>query len=75
MPKGPKGVRRPANTFEAAIMVGRISTGDIEDKPSKAPERAKGGKVGGISRAASLTSEERRDIAKRAANARWKRSD
>jgi hypothetical protein len=40
MPKGPKGVRRPADTNAAAVMVGRIAVGEIEDKPSKAPGRA-----------------------------------
>jgi hypothetical protein len=73
MPKGPKGVRRPANTFEAAIMVGRISTGEIEDKPSKAPARAKGGKAGGKARAKVLSPEKRSEIAKSAAKSRWSR--
>jgi len=51
MPKGPKSVRRPADTNSAAVMVGRIATGEIEDKPSKAPGRAAGGKAGGQARA------------------------
>ena len=38
MPKGPKGEKRPANVIGAAILVGRIATGDAEDKPSKAPK-------------------------------------
>ena len=32
MPKGPHGQRRPADVIGAAVMVGRIATGDIEDK-------------------------------------------
>ena len=71
MPKGPKGERRPADVIGAAILVGRIATGDAEDKPSKAPNRAKGGRVGGINRAKTLTSEKRLEIAKAAANKRW----
>jgi hypothetical protein len=71
MPKGPKGVRRPANTFEAAIMVGRISTGEIEDKPSSAPGRAKGGKAGGKARAKVLAPADRAKIATKAARIRW----
>ncbi len=43
MPKGPKGEKRPADVIGAAILVGRIATGEAEDKPSKAPNRAKGG--------------------------------
>ena len=45
MPKDPKGEKRPAEVIGAAILVGRISTGDAEDKPSKAPYRVKGGKI------------------------------
>jgi hypothetical protein len=43
MPKGPRGEKRPADVIGAAVLVGRIVTGDAEDKPSKAPNRAKGG--------------------------------
>lgn len=71
MPKGPKGVKRPADTNSAAVMVGRIATGEIEDKPSKAPGRAAGGKVGGKARAKALSPEKRREIAKQAAQTRW----
>lgn len=38
MPRGPKGEKRPADVIGAAIMVGRIATGEIEEKP--APESA-----------------------------------
>lgn len=41
MPKCPEGVRRPADTT-AAVMVGHIATGEIEDKLSKAPRRDRG---------------------------------
>jgi hypothetical protein len=74
MPKGPKGVKRPADWNAAAVMVGRIATGDIEDKPSKAPGRAEGGKAGGKARAKALTADQRKKIASKAAQARW-RSD
>jgi hypothetical protein len=72
MPKGPKGVRRPADTNAAAVMVARIALGEIEDKPSKAPGRAVGGKAGGKARAESLDDQKRRDIAKKGAESRWK---
>jgi len=71
MPKGPKGVRRPADTNSAAVMVGRIATGEIEDAPSKAPGRAAGGKAGGKARAKALGPKKRAEIAKKAARARW----
>ena len=47
MPKGPKGQKRPADVIGNAVHVMRIATGEIEDKPSKAPARAEGGKKGG----------------------------
>ena len=72
MPKGPKGVRRPADTNSAAVMVGRIATGEIEDKPSKAPGRAAGGKIGGKIRAEKLSPAERAEIARKGAKTRWR---
>jgi hypothetical protein len=71
MPKGPKGVKRPADTNAAAVMVGRIATGEVEDKPSKAPGRAAGGKVGGKARARALTPQKRKEIAESGAKSRW----
>ena len=71
MPKGPKGVRRPADTNAAAVMVGRIATSEIEDKPSQAPGRAVGGKAGGNARAKVLSPEKRKEIAGKAAKKRW----
>src|SRR5258708_4600559 len=47
MPKGPKGEKRHADTVQNAMLIGRIATGDVEDVPSKAPNRSKGGKAGG----------------------------
>ena len=73
MPKGPKGEKRPADVIGAAILVGRIATGDAEDKPSKAPNRAKGGKAGGAARAKKLTPEQRKAISEAAAKSRWKK--
>lgn len=73
MPKGPKGEKRHADTVQNAMLVGRIATGEVEDVPSKAPNRAKGGKVGGMSRAESLSAEDRSKIAKKGAAARWHR--
>ena len=71
MPKGPKGEKRHADTIQNAMLIARIATGEVEDTPSKAPNRAKGGKIGGKSRANSLSPEKRSEIAKRAAAKRW----
>jgi hypothetical protein len=43
MPRGPEGEKRPADVIGNAVRVMRIATGEVEDNPSKAPERAKGG--------------------------------
>jgi hypothetical protein len=75
MPKGPKGEKRPADVIGAAIMVAKIATGEIADNiPTGKEDASRGGKKGGKGRAAKLTPEQRQEIARRAAQARWKRS-
>ena len=74
MPKGPKGEKRPADAIGAAVMVAKIATGEIEETRGKAPKRAKGGLKGGKARAAALTPEQRSEIARAAATARWKKA-
>lgn len=71
MPKGPKGEKRPADVIGNAVLIARIATGEVEDKPSAAPNRAKGGKAGGKARAQRLSPEQRRMIAERASKKRW----
>jgi|1186.fasta_scaffold33443_3 hypothetical protein len=73
MPRGPKGEKRPGDVIRAAIMVGRIATGEIEEPTGKAPNRAKGGKKGAKARARVLSSQQRSEIARVAASARWKK--
>lgn len=75
MPKGPNGQKRPGDVIGAAIMVAKIATGEVEDSataPDKAHHSA-GGKKGGAARAVSLTAEQRSEIARAAASARWKK--
>ena len=72
MPRGPKGEKRPADVIGAAVMVGRIATGEIEDKPMVKTKRVKSGKAGGIARAKALSNERLKEIAKKGAAARWK---
>ena len=73
MPKGPRGEKRPGDVIGAAIMVGRIATGEIEDNATAADKahHSRGGKKGGAARAAALTPAQRSEIAKKAAAARW----
>ena len=70
MVKGPRGEKRHADTVQNAMLIGRIATGDVEDTPSKAPNRAKGGKLGGVARAAKLSPALRAEIAQKAAKSR-----
>ena len=76
MPKGPRGQQRPGDVIGAAVKVMKIATGEVEEDvadPAKEFMR-RGGQKGGKARAAKLTPERRREIAKKAAAARWKRS-
>ena len=69
MTKGPQGERRPADLIGMSVMVAKIATGEIED--NKKSGRVKSGKAGAKARAESLTPEQRSEIARKAANARW----
>ena len=74
MPRGPKGEKRPADVIGNAVMIGRIATGEIDDKTpndGKDPAAKAMGAKGGKARAAKLTPKQRSDIAKKAAQKRW----
>ncbi len=73
----PKSLPRDPN--QRAVKIGRILVGDEgceekdEGKDPAAVERGKkGGAVGGASRAAKMSTEERKEAARKAATARWK---
>jgi hypothetical protein len=72
MPKGPEGQKRPADMNQLAKAIVGIATGEMEDS-TRSPERASVGVKGGRARAVKLTSEQRADIARAAAEARWKK--
>lgn len=73
MPKGPNGQKRPADAIGLAVLVGKIATGEATDDVAHTPAR-KATDAGGIARAKALTPEQRRDIARLAADARWRKS-
>lgn len=77
MPRGPKGEKRPADVIGNAIMVAKIATGEIEETvppdDGKDPAAKALGKKGGAARAKSLTPERKAEIARNAAQNRWKR--
>jgi hypothetical protein len=73
---------RPRDPNQLAKLIVDIATGQVEDKPDPTPiDETKdpaavslgrrGGLKGGKARAASMTAEQRREIARKAARARW----
>jgi hypothetical protein len=70
MPKGPNGQRRKGDVVGAAIQIARIATGEEAEALPKT-QRAEGGKKGGPARAKVLSAEKRKEIAAKAAKARW----
>ncbi len=78
MPRGPKGQKRPADVISNAVHVMRIATGEIEEKltdDGKNKAAVELGRKGGIARSESLSAKKRRQIARNAAQARWRRSN
>jgi hypothetical protein len=69
MPKGPEGQRRPADAIGMSVMIARIATGRVEDNLKSGKVRS--GKAGATARTAALTSEQRSEIARKAASTRW----
>lgn len=66
-----KRPRRPADMNQLANLVGRIATGEVEEDV-ETPEGEQARKRG-EARSAKLSPEERSEIAKKAASARWKK--
>lgn len=80
MARGPRGERRPDDPAAAAVMTVRLATGEISESldesatlkdPAAVELGRRGGLKGGFARAASLSSEQRHAIAKKAARKRW----
>lgn len=71
MPTGPQGQRRPADVIGGAIRVAKIATGEIEEKLTPKSGRTRSGQAGAKARVENTTAEERSEIARKAANARW----
>jgi hypothetical protein len=72
MPRGPQGQRRPADVIGCAVTVAKIATGQIEEDNNTTPGRIRSGRAGAIARVARTTPGQRKEIAKKAAAARWK---
>jgi hypothetical protein len=70
-------LKRPRDPVQLAKLIGDIATGQIEDKtedgknPAAVAKGRKGGLKGGASRMATMTEDEKRQLAKQAAQSRW----
>jgi hypothetical protein len=77
MPKGPKGQKRPPDVIGNAVHVMRIATGEIQESEPADTGKDKAavalGRKGGTARAEALSARKRKQIAKKAARARWHR--
>ena len=77
MPKGPKGERRHADVNARAVTNAKIATGEAADDVPTPESEGKNaaavalGRMGGKARAAGMTAEKRKEIARKAAKARW----
>lgn len=72
MPNKPKRPRDPNQLAKAIVDI--ATEGEPEESVTVKRAR-KGGQVGGKARAKALTPEQRADIARQAASARWKKAD
>jgi len=83
MPQGPNGQKRPAGVIGNTVHIARIATGDVVEPAATDDGRdiaaillgRRGGFKGGRARAEVLSPERRREIATRAARARWGKPD
>jgi hypothetical protein len=76
MPKGPKGEKRPADVIANAIKVERLATGEDEEEKTDEGKDAAAvslGRRGGKARAEKMSPNRRTEIAKKAAEKRWKK--
>ena len=77
MPRTPKGHKRPADVIGNAVTVMKVATGEIDESKQTEDGKSKAavelGRKGGKARASKLSLRQRRQIAKKAAAARWKR--
>jgi len=73
MPKGPQGQKRPADAIGNAVHIARIATGEEQETSLKQPAKRASGLAGARARSDSLSEADRREIAKLAAEVRWKK--
>lgn len=73
MPKGPRGEKRPTDANQLAKLIVDIASGEEGDeRPAKDEAAVALGRKGGKARAEKMSPERRKEIAKKAAESRWK---
>lgn len=65
--------KRPRDANQLAKFIADVATGEEPEYERDTSAQIKGGKLGGAKRAASLTVEQREEMARLAAEARWKK--
>jgi hypothetical protein len=73
MPNGPRGEKRPADAVSRAVMVTKIASGEVEEERELSSAAAELGRKGGKARAEKLSPERKAEIARKAAEKRWKK--
>ena len=74
MPRGQKGEKRHADVNRNAVLIAKIATSGIEERVTDDGKNAAAvalGRMGGRARAEGMTAKKRKEIAKKAAKARW----
>ncbi|MBR0869261.1 RNA-binding protein [Bradyrhizobium tropiciagri] len=77
MPRGPKGEKHPRDVIGAAVVIGKIAAGEIEDITTEDGKNAAAvalGRMGGKARADNMSAKRRKEIASKAAKSRWSKS-
>lgn len=75
-----KRLKRPRDPVQLGKLIGDILTGQVEDRPptpeeqGKRPKAVVSGSKGGKRRAAKLAPDQRAEIARKAAAARWRKA-
>lgn len=70
-----KRPKRPKDANQLAKFIVDAATEGLPEVSPKQARARKGGEVGGAARAKALTQEQRTEIARTAASARWKKGD
>lgn len=74
MPRGPKGEKRHADVNRDALLIAKIAAYEVPTPESEGKNAAAValGRMGGKARAAALGKRKRKEIARKAAQTRWK---